>query len=49
MSAHIVLDEEAKPRSASVLRMITEHLKKEHGIEHTTIQIEEENCGHENA
>jgi len=48
MSAHIVLKDEAKLRSASVLQIITEHLRKEHGIEHTTIQIEDERCAYDN-
>lgn len=48
MSAHIVLEEDAKPRSASVLQAITEHLRNEHGIEHTTIQIEDERCAYDN-
>lgn len=48
MSAHIVLNDDAKSRSASVLQVITEHLRKKHGIEHTTIQIEDERCAYDN-
>lgn len=49
ISVHIVMDDRSEQYRESVLRKITDHLKNSHGIEHTTIQIECEHCGHENA
>ena len=49
ISVHIVVDDATMPQSASLLQRITDHLRNGHGIEHTTIQIECEDCGHTNA
>jgi len=49
LSVHIVLDEQADKFRESILKKITEHLKIKHGIEHTTIQMECEYCGYDNA
>ncbi len=47
LSVHIVIDERDMPRSQNVIKEITERMRLKHGIEHTTIQIEVEHCGHE--
>jgi len=49
MSVHIVVDNETMLQSTSLLQRISNHLRNGHGIEHTTIQIECEDCGHTNA
>jgi len=49
MSVHIVIDDYMISQSEGMLRSITDYLKNKHGIEHTTIQIEREHCGHKNA
>lgn len=43
LSAHVVLAEEAHP--AEAMSALKKHLHNDFGIEHTTIQFEEVNCG----
>jgi cobalt-zinc-cadmium efflux system protein len=45
MSGHIVLSDEPGVRPAAVLSRISSILNHDYGIEHTTIQIEDEHCG----
>lgn len=45
MSGHVLLQDDPSINRAGILSRITAVLASDHGIDHTTIQIEDEHCG----
>jgi cobalt-zinc-cadmium efflux system protein len=44
MNAHVLVDDMLMSRSGEILQEINRLLRSKYGIEHTTIQLECENC-----
>jgi cobalt-zinc-cadmium efflux system protein len=44
LSAHLLLDETGKLSSRSVMEQLKENMSRDYGINHTTIQFDEEEC-----
>ena len=47
MSGHIILSDDNTIQARDVLSQVNHVLTHDYGIEHTTIQIEDEHCGHD--
>ncbi len=47
MSGHIILSDDTSIQARDVLSQVNHVLAHDYGIEHTTIQIEDEHCGHD--